>query len=280
MLNQHKSEFVRTFKNIARSKHRYEVFKDFVTMAAISLNNSMAMSDDLESEYLHIINSYQKDDQSKMSELLSHVVMGLEESHCDFLGDVFMSLELGSGDKGQFFTPYSVSKMMAEVSFNSVENDLKTKPFITVSEPACGAGGMIIALSEVMLERGYNPQERMFVQCVDIDPVACMMSYVQLALLGIPAEVITGNTLSMQYTDSIKTPFFYLGLWESKLRRYWTKGNGSETIINDNHCEVSEAVITDNDNSPVFLSVCRESDQEEGRFSKTVLKVEEQMVLF
>ena len=55
-------QFLDTFKNIALYKHRYEVFRDFVTMAAITFRNAIVMNDELEQEYLKIIHAYKKDD--------------------------------------------------------------------------------------------------------------------------------------------------------------------------------------------------------------------------
>ncbi len=39
-----------------------------------------------------------------MAQLLAHVVNGLQNGFCDFLGNVFMQLELGDKYRGQFFT--------------------------------------------------------------------------------------------------------------------------------------------------------------------------------
>lgn len=55
----------------------------------------------------------------------------------------FMSLELGDKHRGQFFTPWSVASMMAKLQFTGLE--LLTQSFVTISEPACGAGAMMIA---------------------------------------------------------------------------------------------------------------------------------------
>ncbi len=55
-------QFLDTFKNIALYKHRYDVFRDFVTMAAITFRNAIVMNDELEQEYLKIIHAYKKDD--------------------------------------------------------------------------------------------------------------------------------------------------------------------------------------------------------------------------
>lgn len=73
----------------------------------------------------------------------------------------------------------------------------------------CGAGGMVIAFAKVMLARGYNPQTQLRADCVDIDPVAARMCYIQLSLLGIPARVVIGNSLTLKYQREMYTPFWY-----------------------------------------------------------------------
>nr|UKE85761.1 N-6 DNA methylase [Pectobacterium sp. PL152] len=90
------------------------------------------------------------------------------------------------------------------------------RDFITVSDPACGAGGLVVAMAQAMLEAGLNPQKQMMAVCVDIDPVAAMMAYVQLALCGIPAMVIVGNSLSMTFSQTWRTPFWMMFGWERK----------------------------------------------------------------
>ncbi|SSK55792.1 Uncharacterised protein [Klebsiella pneumoniae] len=50
-----------------------------------------------------------------MAQLLAHVVNGLQNGFCDFLGNVFMQLELGDKYRGQFFTPYG--PMLTVMSF-------------------------------------------------------------------------------------------------------------------------------------------------------------------
>lgn len=43
-------------------------------------------------------------------------------------------------------------------------------------------------------------------ETADIDPVAADMTFIQLSLLGIAAEVVTGNTLTMQFRRVRYTP--------------------------------------------------------------------------
>jgi len=43
------------------------------------------------------------------------------------------------------------------------------------------------------------------------------MCYLQLSLWHIPAEVIIGNTLSMEFRQKLYTPAHYLGNWSYRL---------------------------------------------------------------
>lgn len=131
-------------------------------------------------------------------------------------------MNLGNSAKGQFFTPYHVSKMMAEINFVDLEKHLNEKDFITLSEPCCGSGGMIIAYAETMKNRGYNYQHQLYVEAVDIDELCFKMVYIQLALLGIPAKVIRGDSLAMRYFEVYYTPFYFLSNFEYKLRQNMT----------------------------------------------------------
>lgn len=245
MVNDHRRAFIRLFNETARYHHRFEVFRDFVMMAGISIHNAVFKCDELEQEYMRIVKRYEKDDAIRMSHLLAEVVMGLDTAPSDFLGSVFMELELGSGKIGQFFTPYEVSKMMALLVHGDSIDALSDQPFITLSEPACGAGGMVVAFVEAMLEKGLNPQQQLWVSCVDVDQVAAMMCYLQLSLLHIPAEIVTGNTLTMEHSRVMRTPAHYLGFWDSKLRRRWSGEEIQEAEPNEVAPVVSpQSVVT------------------------------------
>ncbi|EDP9510134.1 N-6 DNA methylase, partial [Salmonella enterica subsp. enterica serovar Java] len=168
-----------------------------------------------EADYMQRVSRYSREDANNMSRLLAEVIEGLEFCPTDFLGQIFMNLELGNTRHGQYFTPYNVCYTMSRMTLSDRLSVLTSgeRDFITVSDPACGAGGMIVAMAEAMLEAGFNPQKQMMVYCVDIDPVAAMMCYIQLSLMGIPAIVATGNSLTVAIKREMATPMFVLGHW-------------------------------------------------------------------
>ncbi|HDC1596287.1 TPA: DUF1738 domain-containing protein [Salmonella enterica] len=216
--NPHVQRFVSLFNQTAPDENRWQVFSDFVHMAACSLYNALHRDEAFEADYMRRVGRYSREDANNMSCLLAEVIQGLEFCPTDFLGQIFMNLELGNARHGQFFTPYNVSHTMAQMTLSDGLPVLTSgeRDFITVSDPACGAGGMIVAMAEAMLEAGFNPQKQMVAYCVDIDPVAAMMCYIQLSLMGIPAIVAIGNSLTVEIKREMATPMFVLGHWHHR----------------------------------------------------------------
>lgn len=236
-------EFIKTFNSIAHHKHRYEVFRDFVTMSAITLHNAVRMDEKLEAEYLQIIRRYDKSEVEKICQLFALLVSLLNEEPSDVLGQLFMELDFGSTHIGQFFTPPEVSELIAGLTYG---DGLKTldKPFISVSEPACGAGGMVLAMVKIMRSHGHNPHEQLFVQAQDVDRVAALMCYLQLSLWHIPAQVIVGNTLTLEVREVFLTPAYLLGGWDIRLRSREMEEATKRLISDDGNFKVNTESMT------------------------------------
>lgn len=215
--DHYRREFISRFRETARHHHRFEVFRDFTEMATLAVQNAFLRSPALEKEYLAIAGRYQPADVKRMSELLGCLTGALACQPGDFLGQIFMELEIGSAHMGQFFTPYTVSQAISRLTTGDVRQQLEGRAFITLQEPAVGAGSMVIAFAEILAEQGINYQEKLYVCCTDIDPVAAQMCYLQLSLLGIPAEVNIGNSLSLDIRRTYRTPLWYLGNWQDRL---------------------------------------------------------------
>ena len=212
-------EFTSKLQSLDRSKRTYEVFKDFLILSTCALAQPFYRSDEIEQEYLETVNRYTKEQAEEFSQLLAFLISALTEKHQDFLGQVYMQLNLGNSAKGQFFTPYHISQFMSEINFIEVKENLKEQEFITLSDPCCGSAGMIIAFAETMKNRGYNYQNQLFVEVIDIDELCFMMAYIQLSLYGIPAKVMLGDSLAWKFSKVLYTPFYFVNGFEWKLRR-------------------------------------------------------------
>lgn len=211
-------EFISKLSNLDRSKSVSTIFNDFLTLSCCSLAQTVYRSKNLEQKYLNIIKTYTKGQAEEFSKLLAFLVFGLEQAPQDFLGQIFMSLNLGSQANGQYFTPDSVSKFMAEINFTEIES-LQNNQLITLSEPCCGSGALIIAFAQTLREHNINYQQNLFVEAIDISEMCFKMTYIQLSLLEIPAKVIQGDSLSLKFQQVLYTPFYSLNGIEYKLRK-------------------------------------------------------------
>lgn len=221
-LNPHQKAMAALIDDNARRYHRWEVFRDFCELSAISLSNTVdaVHREAREARYLKIVGRYERPELERFAEMLGHLHESLQEAFHDALGSLFMAMELGDAWKGQFFTPYPVSRMMAAMSLGDVGPVIAQRGFITVSDPAVGGGAMMIAAADVLQEAGYRYQDVLHVTAQDVDVTAVHMSYVQLALLDIPAVVIHGNSLTMEVRDWWVTPERATTTWERKMAAY------------------------------------------------------------
>jgi len=210
-------KFIAVFRDTARNLRRWEVFSDFIKLAASELDLARIRTPENIEQSREICAKYSEGDISNLHTLFCLMVCALEAKFHDFLGAIFMELELGDDRNGQYFTPYHVQSLMAKLLMPDVELTIRREGFVTVSDPASGAAGMIVAYAEGLLEAGYNPSEQMFGSCIDIDPIAADMAFIQLSLLGIPAEVVTGNTLTMQLNRVRYTPVYYINNFKKRL---------------------------------------------------------------
>lgn len=218
MSEQHsRSRFIRVFKDTGRHLGRREVFSDFLSLAASELDMARIRAPESIEHCRKICARYEASDIAKMQEMFCMMVCALEAKFHDFLGAIFMVLELGDNFRGQYFTPYPVQSLMARMLMPGVRDTIRREGIATVSDPACGAAGMLIAYAECLLEADINPSMHMFGSCIDIDPVAADMAFIQLYVLGIAAEVVTGNTLTMQIRRVRYTPVYYLNEFEKRL---------------------------------------------------------------
>ena len=218
MSEQHsRSRFIHVFKDTGRHLGRWEVFSDFLSLAASELDMARIRAPESMAHCRKICARYDASDIANMQEMFCMMVCALEAKFHDFLGAIFMVLELGDNFRGQYFTPYPVQSLMARMLMPGVRDTIRREGIATVSDPACGAAGMLIAYAECLLEADINPSMHMFGSCIDIDPVAADMAFIQLYVLGIAAEVVTGNTLTMQIRRVRYTPVYYLNEFEKRL---------------------------------------------------------------
>lgn len=219
-------KFLKTFKSLTYQHRTWDVWNDFIIMAACALSNPVDKEhyDVREARYLRIINKYNKEEQNKFPELFAHLVLALEiNPEQDFLGKLYTSLELTDKERKQEFTPYSVCELMAEVTMEKVVEQVEESGYVTLTDPCCGAGATLISgihtAKRNLAEAGLNFQHHILVVAQDIDETVALMCYIQLSLLGVAAYVKIGNSLTkpMSNTDTNEnywfTPMYFSDVW-------------------------------------------------------------------
>ena len=218
----HVKAALRLLQHCARRHDRYVLFSDCMELMALAIANSVDLTarDRRETRYLEIVRRYDRDTIAALPRVLAEVTMALEAEPGDILGQIFTELEIHNSNRGQFFTPYPVCRMMAAATLCDAADAraiIAEKGYTTAMEPACGAGAMVIALAQAMREADINYQRHLHVTAVDIDPRAVHMAYIQFSLLHIPALVIVGNSLSGEMQEHWFTPAHILGGWTARL---------------------------------------------------------------
>lgn len=222
----YKMEFLSTLSQLTYRYRAWDIWKDFVVMLACAFSNSLdkAHYDIREKRYLEIIQRYSKEEQELFPKLAAQTVMALEENpEQDFLGNLYMELGFGDKSKGQNFTPYSVCRLAAEIAFQgNIASQIKEQGYITIHDPCCGAGAMLIAgihIARQELEQmGLNFQNHVLIAAQDIDETVALMCYIQMSLLGIAGYIKIGNALTdPMAANDCKDNYWYTPMYFSRV---------------------------------------------------------------
>jgi len=100
----------------------------------------------------------------------------------DILGDVYQEIAASSTQKhfGQYFTPFSVATLMAQMTMGDLRQYQSDDRICTVMEPACGSGAMILAFARAAMNK-YGPDILPYLSftAIDKDSVCARMCAVQ-----------------------------------------------------------------------------------------------------
>ena len=238
-----KKEFIKTIQQLSYTRHTWQAWQDFTELAALSIAQATAYSEEREEIYMRTIGRYTRKEAQLIPKLLALTIQALEIQRHDFLGEMFMELELGSKWHGQFFTPYHLCLLMAEltVSKEQFEND----NIVSVNEPAVGAGAMVIALCDHLRNLKINYQRQLKIITQDTDYIACCMCYIQLSLLGCSAVIIHGNTLTLECRN-----YWYTPMAMTQYFTHWAQDMKAARLS-----EIAEEELTIQDTNPRQLTL-------------------------
>jgi len=214
-MKSYSQEFLDLLDKIKPSKHRYEVFSDWLILASAALYAPWKKVKSAEEEYLQTAKQYNASELDKLVQLLAITIKALERNGYDFLGEVFTLGNLTNERNGQFFTPFDISRAMADVVLGGL-NSAKGR-ILRINDSCCGAGGMLIAAALALEKRGINYQKEALFVGTDIDHRCARMSYIQLSLLAAPAIITCGNTITSEIFWQRETMWYHMSEMDYRL---------------------------------------------------------------
>lgn len=233
VMNDYKAEFEKTIHKLSGKYQTWQVWADWVFMFATALSQGLDYRENREKRYIETASRYTPEEMDVIRELCNITINALTENRDqDFLGNIYMDLNLANHWKGQFFTPYSVCRCMAELQCHTCLDKIKELGYTTISDPSCGGGATLIAAFEYihlkMIEEKspLNPQDHVLLVGQDISETTAQMCYIQLSLLGIAAiikvgdtlaEPLTGDLLNLPRTNDLWfTPMYNMPTWAGR----------------------------------------------------------------
>ena len=208
-----RKQFTKIIGSMDHSRRSHDHFTNFLELAYCSIKKTTlppgADADALEERYMATVGRSKANDVRKMPELLGLTCVQMADGGQDFLGTIASEMEVLNPRGGQFFTPYDISRLNAEMTLIDVATVIEQQGFVTMQEPASGSGCMVVAAADVMERQALDIVTTLYVVATDISDLAFKMTYLQLSARGVPATVIRGNTLSLEVFETAQTPAFF-----------------------------------------------------------------------
>lgn len=217
-LSQRQKEFVKLIESVDYHTGNYDRFRDFCELAAMSMVMAVDPTKAVVERLKRLHSKYDRTKLAIFDQALDVLIAAMEDGYHDFLGPVYMALEISNDHSGQFFTPWSVCKMTARMSLpTDLEGFIADNGgFITVNDPCIGAGAMLLAVVDEFRERDIDYSNKLYLVAQDIDLLCCYMAYIQLSLSGVAAEIIWGDSLRPAVNESWHTPVYHVNGWVYK----------------------------------------------------------------
>lgn len=213
------NEIMKLFDGAIYRVDRHKLLSDLFEVGAIVISNQVDFNHAKEREerYKQIMESYNPEERELLVKLWCNVYSLLSSmtyadgEFNDWLGILYMQSNTNNKEAGQFFTPYCISKACAKITVEKekVDQHKKDGEIFSICEPACGSGGMILAVLDTLYnDYNYNYTENVFVEASDIDVRCVHMCYLQLSLAGVPAIVKQQDALSRKLYNVWYTPAY------------------------------------------------------------------------
>jgi len=193
--------------NFNRDKYTAEkVFKDFISLFAISLSNKEVFNEENSKRYEQIYHSYDKEEQYIFYALSAELtkLFCSEKDPYDILGEIYQKITNKNYLKLMNNSPAQAvgRKLQGIVNINKKTNNGK------MVEMNCGSGAMILAYASTLKMFKLDYKFDLEVTAIDTDITNIFMTYIQLYFFEISAVVILVDEINNKELMRLYTPSY------------------------------------------------------------------------
>lgn len=193
--------------NFNNEKYSTEkVFKDFITLFAISLSNKVIFNKNNQEMYERIYKSYDIREQYNFYALSAELTRLFcnEKDPYDILGEIYQEISNKNYLKLISNSPLQEvgKKLQGVININKKTNNGK------MLEMNCGSGAMILAYASTLKIFKLDYKIDLEVTAIDTDIINVFMTYIQLYFYDIAAVVILADEKSNKEIMRLYTPAY------------------------------------------------------------------------
>ena len=165
MLNANQKSFIKAIQAASGRQRASEVLTDFAHMAACEIRATFVIRGKVEimADWQRTRANYTDKEYAYLVEAAQIMIASLEEKREEFLGSCMEELGATNTHNGQFLTPVSISQVLGRIVLDEPKDEV-----ITLHDPCCGAGVLLIEGAEEALQRGWQ-QRNLCIVAGDID---------------------------------------------------------------------------------------------------------------
>ena len=114
---------------------------------------------------------------------------------------------------GQFFTPDSLCRLMADITDADVEEKVSDRILVRVNDPACGSARTLLAHFMDKTREDHALAGMYYYEAADIDLPTCKMAACNMMIHGMQGKVVCQDQLSLPtptaifYINEVRYPF-------------------------------------------------------------------------
>lgn len=114
---------------------------------------------------------------------------------------------------GQFFTPYRLCRLMADITDDGVEEKVSHIGPVRVNDPACGSARTLLAHFMAKTSKDHSIAGHYYYEAADIDLPTCKMAACNMMIHGMRGKVVCQDQLLLPtptaifYINEVRYPF-------------------------------------------------------------------------